>query len=144
MNKTIAIIKTNPKTILLMLFLLGLVILFLALSILTLRGVGKQKNEDVFVLTPEQQEQNKADIQYGEKLQDFTQKYPWYENLPPKNSKYFVAFDDGEAAFYVSLYSGNNPITAEEYKKQLYLDLQKIGVATQSYSFKFTQRDPIQ
>lgn len=136
----ISLLKASPRTTFLLVASLILVLVFFILAFLSLEGALSQQEPQTTTFTQEEKLQNEADGAYSQVIQRSQELYPWTEHLPPKNSKYFVAFDEKEKAFFVSLYTKNNPSLTENYKQQLYLDLQRIGVATQSYKFNFVLR----
>lgn len=144
LTQALLLLRKNPKYLLGLLIIIFLFVIFLISVITSLTGFVKKGSPLELPETKQIEIQQQADEEFSKQINLIESKYPWYENLPEKNNKYFVAFDEKEQTFYVSLYSNNNPALNGEYKNQLYLDLEKIGVATQSYKFNFTQRASIQ
>jgi hypothetical protein len=133
------ILRSDPRLLLLFFFTAICVIIFIAL-ILIIFGARPTNETTVLSNTQQKEVQQQADETFNKVIESTQNKYPWFDNLPPKNDKYFVAFDEAEQAFYVSLYIKNNPSLTDSYKEQVYLDLEKIGVATESYKFNWFTR----
>lgn len=82
--------------------------------------------------------QGKADLLYSQQLEDFNQKYPWYNEIPSSNDKYFIIFDGSINTFYIELYPKKSAATSidkqvGELKKLSLGILKNLGVNTNSY-----------
>lgn len=84
--------------------------------------------------------QGSADSHYSSLLDNFNKKYPWYNEIPESNDKYFIIFDGNTNTFLIELYPKSNasPSVDEqvvEFKKESLGILSKIGVDTSRYIF---------
>ena len=84
-------------------------------------------------------QQAQDDSIFAKGQQDFLNKYPWYNNLPPVNDNYFIDFDSTKNLFIVELYpktstsiSVNDQVA--QLKNAVLLELQSLGVNVPSYS----------
>ncbi|HYM65522.1 MAG TPA: hypothetical protein VES68_03510 [Candidatus Sulfotelmatobacter sp.] len=94
-----------------------------------------------------QKDQEKAqgysDQQFGNQIDSFYKKYPWYDNLPPPNDNYFIGFDGSKNQFFIDLYPSarsSTPVANQVsvLKQVVFRQLQNLGVDTSKFSFSWT------
>jgi hypothetical protein len=87
--------------------------------------------------------QGQADYNYAQAQNAFYKAYPWYDQIPPKNSNYFIGFDSSTKSFFVELYpkatsSSSLQDQTAQLKNSVLQALQSIGVNTSSYKIDWT------
>lgn len=83
-------------------------------------------------LNQEQKEQLEADKEFGEWTRKIYENYPWYNELPLQNEKYFIYFDIYQKKFISDIYVSSE---ADNLKKEMQARLQEIGVNISLYEF---------
>jgi len=84
-------------------------------------------------------QQAQDDSIFAKGQQDFLNKYPWYNDLPPVNDNYFIDFDSTKNLFTIELYpktSASTPMNDQiaQLKDAVLLELQSLGVNAPSYN----------
>lgn len=76
------------------------------------------------------QKQSEADYAFGQSEDKKYQQYPWYDQLPLQNDRYYIYFDLETKKFVGTLYTSNDQ---ETIKSEVLNQLKNIGVDTSKY-----------
>lgn len=77
-----------------------------------------------------QEEQTKADYDYGIKQQQRYTDYPWHDSLPLQTDNYFIYFDTDELKFFGQIYNKENE---EATKEEILTRLRELGITVENY-----------
>lgn len=77
-----------------------------------------------------QEEQTKADYDYGTKQEQRYTDYPWHDNLPLQTENYFIYFDTDEKKFFGQIYNKENEAAIKE---EILNKLRELGITVENY-----------
>ena len=88
----------------------------------------------------QQRAQGESDVKFLNSQQQFLEKYPWYNNIPPKNNDYFIVFDSTTDTFYVLVYTKSASTVPQQtqvinIENEVRQVLKNIGVNIQAFKF---------
>lgn len=89
--------------------------------------------------------QEQSDNESSALIESFYNKYPWYNNLPAANEKYYINFDATKNEFYVSLYiSSTSSLSQAEqestYRAEVLKTLTSLGINTNAFTITWLIR----